>query len=1014
MGWRDRVRRPRPPAAENVGSTGSAPVERAPAGVGVPEGWDGGWRATATPELTVSRAPLAVSDGLGFRAGLAAWRDPSFDTGLAHGVLPSAPAGLVRGVARPASASGEMFSGGGPLLLRAVRREEPEESAPAVGERQERVVAARPRQGVRAAGSGSASRKGAEAGRAGAPAVQRRQAADSAEEQRGLTSSGSPAVLGAEAAPPVQRAAVTSAAAPRAPLPVVRRVAVVEPRTRGAASAGSVPTRPAARTESVSAPAGSDSGRAAAPTTASVRPLPVGRSLIVARRPAGPVRRVTPVATTAPKATAPAPQATPAPHAEPGPQAEPAPQAARAEQVDRATVQRREGSRPPLGEPLTQLPPTAVPMKQGATEGNIPGPALPVVQSRAETTAAGDRRAPSTEPVQRRAEPQAPRIRSGLGAPLSELPPTADVPGNRQRAGRAPVQRSAAPTPQQLSQKPLLGDPDDAGDPAPDAVVQRRAATDSAPTGTPADSTPLTVARTSTPAQETSGTAAPKDTPTRRAPADTRPTAQRAPASPAATPRTSERPTLGAPERQSPVSPATSPGGPSPARPATAPDRPAPGVGRHAVPLTPARPNTSAPQVSGTNQASVPLTSARPSTPANASGTASGTGQGSVPLTPARPVTPTVQTSRTDRHPSRPGTPPHTAPGTAHSPAASAPAQPGMPTRRGPSAPGTPAHASPRTPGSTGTSAAHTPGATSTSTPRTPGATSASTPRTPGATPVSTPRTPARPTPGTTPLVVARSVTLTGQPAPMATAKPSPTLNLLPARPLFLSTEGAPPIAAPVQRRTAERPVVAARWARETAGAQPSAPVQRAPRSPVAPAPSRGARPTPLAASPNAPAPRPLPVTAPQPPAVQPFLVKGPAREATPPAPAPVVRPTRGGAPAAAGAASPLVRPAQIQRDTGAARTPPGPTTPVVHTQIQRDKSSTTTPPAQGDPAPRITTNSTKQQSNDSTRAKPAAPESSPDLDDLARRLLDPVSRLLRNELRRGRDRTGRPFDGRR
>ncbi|MFB7556599.1 hypothetical protein [Streptomyces brevispora] len=36
------------------------------------------------------------------------------------------------------------------------------------------------------------------------------------------------------------------------------------------------------------------------------------------------------------------------------------------------------------------------------------------------------------------------------------------------------------------------------------------------------------------------------------------------------------------------------------------------------------------------------------------------------------------------------------------------------------------------------------------------------------------------------------------------------------------------------------------------------------------------------------------------------------------------------------------------------------------------------------------------------------------DLDDLARRLLDPMARLLRTELRRGRDRTGRPYDGRR
>lgn len=36
------------------------------------------------------------------------------------------------------------------------------------------------------------------------------------------------------------------------------------------------------------------------------------------------------------------------------------------------------------------------------------------------------------------------------------------------------------------------------------------------------------------------------------------------------------------------------------------------------------------------------------------------------------------------------------------------------------------------------------------------------------------------------------------------------------------------------------------------------------------------------------------------------------------------------------------------------------------------------------------------------------------ELDELARRLLDPVARLLRTELRRGRDRIGRPHDGRR
>lgn len=43
-----------------------------------------------------------------------------------------------------------------------------------------------------------------------------------------------------------------------------------------------------------------------------------------------------------------------------------------------------------------------------------------------------------------------------------------------------------------------------------------------------------------------------------------------------------------------------------------------------------------------------------------------------------------------------------------------------------------------------------------------------------------------------------------------------------------------------------------------------------------------------------------------------------------------------------------------------------------------------------------------------------AARDPGADLDDLARRLLDPMARLLRTELRRGRDRTGRPYDGRR
>ncbi|WP_234433328.1 hypothetical protein [Streptomyces sp. NRRL WC-3549] len=49
------------------------------------------------------------------------------------------------------------------------------------------------------------------------------------------------------------------------------------------------------------------------------------------------------------------------------------------------------------------------------------------------------------------------------------------------------------------------------------------------------------------------------------------------------------------------------------------------------------------------------------------------------------------------------------------------------------------------------------------------------------------------------------------------------------------------------------------------------------------------------------------------------------------------------------------------------------------------------------------------------TRASGAAqPVAGPDLEELARRLLEPVSRLLRADMRRGRERAGRLYDGRR
>ncbi|MFD9161608.1 hypothetical protein ACFVZ8_06280, partial [Streptomyces sp. NPDC059558] len=141
MAWRDRLRRrtavpdsatPAAAAAPEASRGTTAVRDGAVQGGAVPGDWDGGWRMTAPPALTVARAAIGVSDGLAFRSGLAAWRDPSFDTGLAHALLPSAPAGLVRGVTRPAGPrSGP--GGGGPLLLRALHRPHEEEPSPAPG-----------------------------------------------------------------------------------------------------------------------------------------------------------------------------------------------------------------------------------------------------------------------------------------------------------------------------------------------------------------------------------------------------------------------------------------------------------------------------------------------------------------------------------------------------------------------------------------------------------------------------------------------------------------------------------------------------------------------------------------------------------------------------------------------------------------------------------------------------------------------------------------------------------------
>ncbi|MFG2595927.1 hypothetical protein [Streptomyces sp. NPDC048462] len=103
--------------------------------------------------------------------------------------------------------------------------------------------------------------------------------------------------------------------------------------------------------------------------------------------------------------------------------------------------------------------------------------------------------------------------------------------------------------------------------------------------------------------------------------------------------------------------------------------------------------------------------------------------------------------------------------------------------------------------------------------------------------------------------------------------------------------------------------------------------------------------------------------------------------------------------------------------------------------QVQRDVAGTGDGPPPNGPVSHSPASSSPVPSSSVSNGTPAGPEperpgkassaagrdaaglpqgSGAELDELARRLLDPLARLLRTELRRGRDRTGRPYDGRR
>ncbi len=1020
MAWRDRLRRRaagayaagRPRRTEGSGAgggdrsssggpSGSAPSpsgdgggSSGASGSSIPGDWDGGWRRTAPPPLTVARAPLGVSDGLTFRAGLASWQNPSFDNGLGHALLPTAPTGLVRGVTRPA-APRPTRTGGGPLLLRAARPEGADGVSGGASDAGNAgtsgagatPVARRVRPGAGPAGAAGSAASGSSGSGPGASGTTSRSAG--APRSRAITSADSPAVL-SSSAPAVQRAVEpvtapvvtptdTGRSAVAREIPLIRRVTVVPPATADAAvgrtgvsgagsgsasrspggSGGRTTSGPAVQRAATGARSEvSPASGAVAPQVAvqAVQLRPVGPRLTVARRQAGPVRRVRALRPAAP----PAPGNAPASDAS---GASSAPAAGTTAPVQRAAA--RTGSRAPLGAPLSELPSTATPLAEGTpTSRPAPGPALPVVRRRTEgggTSEGGVQGtaqkgpAPQEGPAPRRTSdagrPGA-RARGGLGAPLPALPPSADVPRSASSGARA-----SRPAP--------ASGPD----------IQRAPARQD---------------------NRSSATAPDRDrTPTMTAP-------------PERGEGGADAPLLGSDDVQRRVSNPSAPGDP------TSPGHPSDRAGGPATPLvTPSAATVSEGPVSATAPAgNAPRPGAQTPSIPGAPG----------PVVVARALAEGTEDART------PATDEPTAPAVPRAARTSGTAGPGPLPVTGSAAPSV--QAAPRTQGTTGTA------------------------RTSGA---------ADPRP------------LTGTAASSAPAVPL-TLQLLPARPLTLSTRAPEGAAQPTAARSGDRPVVPMRWpggpaaprgqgdtgtpARPSPGlsaATEATPhVQRsvapgpgpaAPQVQRAATPYPGARNSVVSTPGSSAAVQRVPVVQLAPPHRETHgspssAVRAPARSlpVTAPRTPPLTdrpSPTQGSAPASAGWV-PVVRP-RAAAPGGGTR---GATTPVQRAPHSADDSALPGSMDKALPTPRrqpvsaagdLAETVKSRQSGGRSRTVSAGPpaggtasakrtahraetpqDPGMDLDELARRLIDPVARLLRTELRRGRERTGRPYDGRR
>ncbi|MFJ4805394.1 hypothetical protein [Streptomyces murinus] len=1010
-------------------------------GGSLPGDFDGGWRRVAPPSLTVARAPLGVSDGLTFRDGLTSWQNPAFDSGLGHGLLPSAPMGLVHGVTRPAVQRSE-YGSGGPLLLRSL----PEPGGEEAGDGADSALAQVQRV-VRADGRGAAEVRRPTAKSARSQAVSPSPGAERA------VADGAGRVTGPEL-PVVRRVAVVPNApaagnTPRGTAVEPGRVDAVRPRPLGPSLtvARRVATGPVRRVTAVRPvpTAGVEAGtgaagagvagaatvqRAAAPGRAPGR-APLGAPMTELPSTAAPLAVDGPPPSRSVTAGAPSSSAPVLPVVQ---RRVDAPETGAGEAVAAPRVVAAD-ARTDAG--------AQAPAVQRRADGSGSGPAdtraasrplLPEVQRHVDAAADKAPETPRAAEVQPSADPVLPVVQRQAEAPVST--------GNELPAAEAQkLSRDVTPAPS----RPLLPEvqrlvdtPGSAGNASPAAP------------GLPATGTPG--ASGTADAQSPAGPALPvvqRQTDTADAtPAAARPGSGPAPsvvqraadASEAARP--TAKPLLpGTQHRVDAPAPAGAelPAVNGPVLPVVQRQVEAPG------PEVPAKPLLSAVQrqvdASGSAEKERPATAPRPAAAAEP--------------TPG-PVLPVVQRQTDASALSGPSTGPTTRPGAAGPPVSEGPAPSRRTERTGPSgarargglgAPlsALPPTAAPRGPVDAGgrpaqpyvqrvaagqealrASMAPLLGTAATGSPA-PTANS------------SAPTSPSAPAEGSAPAtpLVTRAV---AQPGPSAMDAPGVVQRAAstgPAKP-------GPTQPGPARRTNTARPVVVARalaepprtvrgTARSLLSARPLTLNTRAPegmpRPPQADSPGAPAKPPVVAASWHR---EPAPETArPATPGAPPVQRAVPTRPKLP-----VVRPDTTVQRSAAGAALPLTEaqaPPLQAAPSPASLTPPGglpvpvvrmtrpvEPTPVVPGGVQVDVVQRDAKGAAGGTSARNRPRSVSAPASfpapgTTADKKEAAPQDpGVDLEDLARRLLDPLARLLRADMRRGRERAGRPYDGRR